>query len=67
MTTALVNGQRCEFPQDATLDAVVRTLTQRPTGVAAALNGDVVPRHAWSATHIADGDEVEVLTAVQGG
>jgi sulfur carrier protein len=67
MTTARVNGERRELPQDSTLDAVVRTLTERPTGVAAALNGDVVPRHAWSATQIADGDEVEVLTAVQGG
>jgi sulfur carrier protein len=67
MTTAVVNGERREFPQDSTLDVVVRTLTGRPTGVAAALNGDVVPRYAWTATHIADGDEVEVLTAVQGG
>ena len=67
MTTALVNGERRELPQHSTLDAVVRTLTERPTGVAAALNGDVVPRHEWPATQIADGDEVEVLTAVQGG
>ena len=67
MTTALVNGERRELPHDSTLDAVVRTLTERPTGVAVAVNGDVVPRHAWSETRIADGDEVEVLTATQGG
>ncbi|MDX6286733.1 MAG: sulfur carrier protein [Frankiales bacterium] len=67
MTTAVVNGERHELPIDSTLEALVRTLTERPTGVAVALNGDVVPRHAWAATQITDGDEVEVLTAVQGG
>jgi len=36
-------------------------------GVAAAVNGDVVPRGAWSATPLRDGDQVEVVTAVQGG
>ncbi|HTA09982.1 MAG TPA: sulfur carrier protein ThiS, partial [Streptosporangiaceae bacterium] len=37
------------------------------TGVAAAVNGDVIRRAAWAATPLSDGDEVEVLTAVQGG
>ena len=40
---------------------------QAPSGVAVALNGTVVPRAQWSATPLADGDRVEVLTAVQGG
>jgi sulfur carrier protein len=35
--------------------------------VAAALNGDVIRRAAWAATRLAAGDEVEVVTAVQGG
>jgi sulfur carrier protein len=35
--------------------------------VAAAVNGDVVPRRAWAATPLRDGDQVEVVTAVQGG
>ncbi|CAM5418330.1 Thiamine biosynthesis protein ThiS OS=Streptomyces fumanus OX=67302 GN=GCM10018772_68110 PE=4 SV=1 [Streptomyces fumanus] len=49
------------------LDALVRTLTEAPSGVAAALNETVVPRARWSSTALADGDRVEVLTAVQGG
>jgi sulfur carrier protein len=64
---ARVNGERRDFAPGTTLDVVVRALTDRPTGVAAAINGDVVPRHAWVTTTIGDGDEVEVLTAVQGG
>jgi sulfur carrier protein len=35
--------------------------------VAAAVNGAVVPRAAWASTALAADDEVEVLTAVQGG
>jgi sulfur carrier protein len=38
-----------------------------PGGVAAAVNGDVVPRGSWAVTLLRDGDQVEVVTAVQGG
>ncbi|RZU62737.1 sulfur carrier protein ThiS [Zhihengliuella halotolerans] len=39
----------------------------RGTGVAAALDGEVVPRSAWAATPIAAGAVVELVTATQGG
>jgi sulfur carrier protein len=45
----------------------VAELTSEAAGVAAAVNGDVVPRRAWAATPLRDGDQVEVVTAVQGG
>jgi sulfur carrier protein len=35
--------------------------------VAVALDGEVVPRAAWSTTRLGDGQQVEVLQAVQGG
>ena len=69
-TTALavsVNGERHELAAGTTLDAVVTSLTRARAGVAAALNETVVPRGQWAATALADGDRVEVLTAVQGG
>ncbi|MEU4144077.1 sulfur carrier protein ThiS [Streptomyces parvulus] len=62
-----VNGVPREVAPGTALDAVVGTLTAAPSGVAAALNETVVPRARWSATALADGDRVEVLTAVQGG
>lgn len=37
------------------------------TGVAVALNEDVVRRSHWAATPLSDGDTVEVLRATQGG
>lgn len=36
-------------------------------GVAVARNSEVVPRSRWSLTALADGDDVELVTAVQGG
>ncbi|WP_460798214.1 sulfur carrier protein ThiS [Microbacterium sp. GXF0217] len=38
-----------------------------PLGIAVAVNQAVVPRSRWSSAALAAGDEVEVLTAVQGG
>ncbi|WP_327694305.1 sulfur carrier protein ThiS [Streptomyces sp. NBC_00459] len=63
----LVNGRRREVSAGTALDALVKSLTPAPSGVAAALNETVVPRARWSSTALSEGDRVEVLTAVQGG
>lgn len=65
--TVLVNGERRALPAPVALDAVVAELTTSASGVAAALNETVVPRARWAATELAEGDRVEILTAVQGG
>jgi sulfur carrier protein len=62
-----VNGEQRPVPAGTTLDTLVAALTAAPSGVAAAVNETVVPRGRWSATALAAGDRVEVLTAVQGG
>ncbi|OMI37722.1 sulfur carrier protein ThiS [Streptomyces sparsogenes] len=65
--TVSLNGEPRELPGGTTLDALVAELTRAPSGVAAAVNEQVVPRGQWPATALGDGDRVEVLTAVQGG
>jgi sulfur carrier protein len=62
-----LNGEPRELPEGTSLAEAVAGLTPAATGVAAAVNGDVVPRGSWTATPLADGDQVEVVTAVQGG
>ena len=62
-----VNGQRRDIPAGTTVEQLVGQLTGAPSGVAAAVNGQVLPRRAWAATSLADFDQVEVVTAVQGG
>ena len=61
-----VNGEPREVRPGTALDTVVRSLTDSRSGVAAALNETVVPRAQWPSTPLAEGDRVEVLTAVQG-
>ena len=62
-----VNGERREVAPGTALDALVKSLTAAPSGVAAALNEPVVPRAQCPVTPLSEGDRVEVLTAVQGG
>ena len=65
--TLTVNGEPRALASGATLADLVAELTESPKGVAAALNGAVVPRGDWPATPLTDRDVVEVVTAVQGG
>jgi len=62
-----LNGEPRELPDGSTITQAVAELTTAAAGVAAAVNGDVVPRGSWDATLLRDGDQVEVVTAVQGG
>jgi len=63
----VVNGKPSEVTAGTTLAAVVAAMTATGSGVAVAVNDQVVPRGAWPTTRLGDGDRVEVLTAVQGG
>jgi sulfur carrier protein len=65
--TLIVNGDPRELPPGATLADLVTQLVPSPKGVAAAVDGEVVPRRAWPDTALIDGSVVEVVTAVQGG
>jgi sulfur carrier protein len=49
------------------LDASGQAADGRKLGVAVARNSEVVPRSQWAATALAEGDQLELVTAVQGG
>ncbi|GAA2578497.1 sulfur carrier protein ThiS [Actinomadura fulvescens] len=63
----IVNGEARELPAGVSVAEVVATVTTAVSGVAAALNDEVVRRSEWDATTVRDADRLEVLTAVQGG
>jgi sulfur carrier protein len=65
--TVLVNGAPREVGPDTDIAGLVASLPAPAEGTAVALNGEVLPRARWAGTTLADGDRVEVLTAVQGG
>lgn len=62
-----LNGEPREVPQGTTVAQLVSLLTDQQAGVAAAVNGEVLPRRDWALTALADRDWVDVVTAVQGG
>jgi sulfur carrier protein len=63
----VINGAAHQVTDDMSLERAVSLVSDAVTGVAAAVNGDLVRRASWPSTRLASGDEVEVLTAVQGG
>lgn len=63
-----LNGRPTRLPEEATLtDAVTASGADRARGVAVALDGEVVPRAEWADRRLTEGQEVEVVRAVQGG
>lgn len=74
MTTATsvpitVNGEARAVPLGLALPDLLRLIGADPeqSGIAVALNGAVVRRADWPGTPVEEGDEVEVITATQGG
>ncbi|GAC1398996.1 MAG: sulfur carrier protein ThiS [Chloroflexota bacterium] len=65
--TLLVNGQLRQLSANATVAALVADLGCGTTGVAVAVNAEVVPKSCWETTQLYERDRVEVLTATQGG
>lgn len=62
-----VNGVQQAVQVGATVADVVAEITEADRGVAVAVNGEVVPRGTWATVALRPGDQVEVLTAAQGG
>jgi sulfur carrier protein len=67
--TITINGESRSLPAGATVASVVELFSAAPQGrgVAVAVGGEVVPRTDWHETQLSDGDQVEVVAAVQGG
>jgi sulfur carrier protein len=63
-----LNGRAVEVEALATVaDAVAASGASERRGVAVAVEGEIVPRSEWDATPLREGQQVDVLQAVQGG
>jgi len=63
-----VNGKTMEAG-DRSLTGLLARLgyeTDQP-GIAVAVNGEVVRRSTWTERELSDGDEIDIVGAVQGG
>lgn len=62
-----INGQTREFPDALTVAALVAQLGMKADRVAVELNLEILPRGSWEATHLKDGDRLEIVHFVGGG
>ena len=67
--TVELNGAPAELPEGATVVDAIEAAGAAPEGrgVAAAVDGEVIPRGAWTEIRLRAGQRVEVVMAVQGG
>jgi len=65
--SATVNGTPYDPPEGTTVADLVAAWCPSPRGVAVAVDGDVVPRSAWSVTVVTAGAAVEIVSAAAGG
>jgi sulfur carrier protein len=63
----LVNGEARSAPETLPLPALLDELRLAGKRLAVELNGAIVPRSAWAATRLRDGDRVEIVHAIGGG
>jgi sulfur carrier protein len=67
--TIWLNGHASDVEAGTSLAEAIEALAAPldGRGIAAAVDGEVVPREEWKTTELADGQRVEVVQAVQGG
>jgi sulfur carrier protein len=63
----VVNGEARAAHERLALPALIEELKLGDRRVAVELNGAIVPRSAWGATQLADGDRIEIVHAIGGG
>ena len=62
-----INSVEHDFPEGTTLAAALAACGVRPEGIAAAVNGSVVPKKYHTTTQLADGDSIIIIKAFYGG
>ena len=68
-----INGENYTHQQkDCSLSKVLIVYLSREDietirGIAVAVNGSLIRKYDWNNTQVEEGDEIEVLTATQGG
>ncbi len=68
MLLLIVNGiERTWSADKTTLVQIVRELNLEGKRIAIELNGEIVPKSRYAATHLRNGDKLEVVAAVGGG
>jgi sulfur carrier protein len=63
----VVNGKPRQIDGEMDLPAFLSAFDINPKLVAVAINGDVVPKDAYTSVRVRDGDTLEIVRMVGGG
>ena len=63
----MVNGDRREIENGATLVALIALLALTGKRLAVELNGEIVPRSQYEIIVLNEGDQIEIVQAIGGG
>lgn len=67
MITIALNGAEQQVEAGTSVADLITTITGSTRGSAVVVDDEVVPRSQWPTFPLADGQSVELITAVQGG
>ena len=67
MITIIVNGAMRQLPQSISISDLIDDMGMTGKRVALERNGEIVPRSAFTAQKLAEGDKLEIVVAVGGG
>ncbi len=63
-----INGEEHSFKEDMLLSTLLEKFCgTHLDGIAAAVNGVLIPRSSWSLTKLESGDSIEIVQATSGG
>ncbi len=63
----IINGEKREFTDNATIDSVLKELNLDGKVMAAAVNMDIVKQNNWNSYILNNNDKLELLDFVGGG
>jgi len=61
------NQQPYQLNEPLTLAAFLANEQQLRSGIAVAINQQVIPRSVWHSQQLAEGDHIQLFTAIAGG
>ncbi|RZU13951.1 sulfur carrier protein [Kribbella rubisoli] len=67
MESVWVNGTAVDVPVGKSVAELITEYSDRTTGIAVAVNQNVLTKAEWAQTALRSGDRVEIVSATQGG
>ena len=67
MESVWVNGAAVDVPAGKSVAELIAEYSDRATGIAVAVNQNVLTKAEWTQTTLRAGDRVEIVSATQGG